>query len=46
MQNYLVQNYLAQAERHTASGFDHVNDLLLTFKVGASRVKTDTFEIG
>ena len=57
MHDTYKQDYLAQAERHTASGFDHFDesdrrgprasaDLLLTFKVGSSRVKIGTFEIG
>ena len=56
MRDTYKQDYLAQAERHTASGFDHFDELideapcerrpLLTFKVGSSRVKIGTFEIG
>ena len=51
-----MQDYLAQAELHTTSGFDHVDEsideararapTLLTFKVDSSRVKIGTFEIG
>jgi hypothetical protein len=45
------QDYPAEAERHTTSGFNQSDEArasadLLTFKVGSSEVRIGTFEIG